>query len=100
VIHESVNKAITSTARFMTTELRSHAISDGWEPHVAQGLSIKWDGSTLKHDLGEHTFDEAFVHEYGDERKRPKATVRRFLNRPGKSEHNLISSLDYYLGDN
>ena len=100
MIHKSTDKAVASTARFMTAELRRHAISQGWEPHVANGLSVKWDGSSMKHDLGEHTFDEAFVHEYGDENHRPKATVRRFLNRPMKAEHNLISSLDYYWGDN
>lgn len=79
-----LTKALTAathdSAKVMTTEVRHHAIQQGWEPEVASGISIKYDGEKLNYDLGSDHRDRAFVHEFGNENQPPKATIRRYLS--------------------
>lgn len=77
---DAIHKAQADMAETMSSELRHVAVKDGWEPEVAAGISVKHADGTLMYDLGEKHRDRAFVHEFGDERVRPKATIRKYLN--------------------
>lgn len=76
----AVTNATHDIAKFMTYDLRSVAVREGWEPEVASGLSISYDGNKFAYNLGDQFSEQAFNHEFGTETTRPKATVRRYLN--------------------
>lgn len=78
---KALNEAAQTSTKVMTSEVRRHAVKQGWEPEVANGISISVNGDHLSYDLGDEHKDRAFVHEFGDENKQPKATVRRYLNK-------------------
>ena len=78
---KALNEAAQTSTKVMTSEVRRHAVKQGWEPEVANGISISVAGDNLSYDLGTEHKDRAFVHEFGDERKQPKATIRRYLNK-------------------
>lgn len=78
---KALKEAAETSTKVMTSEVRRHAVTQGWEPEVANGISISINGEHLGYDLGTEHKDRAFVHEFGDERKQPKATIRRYLNK-------------------
>lgn len=77
---DAIHKATDDMAEHMSGQLRLAAIKDGWEPEVANGLSISVQNGEPHYSLGTTHKDRAFVHEFGNETQRPKATVRKFLN--------------------
>lgn len=89
---DALTNATHDAAKVLTYDLREAAIRDGWEPEVASGISLTYDGSKFVHSLGDLHKDRAFVHEYGDERQHPKATIRRYLNN-GSYANEVIGKL-------
>lgn len=86
---EAVSSATHDLARLMTVQVRQRALAEGWEPEVARDIALTFDGSKFDYHLGESHKDRAFVHEFGDERTPPKATIRRHINGARNNEENF-----------
>lgn len=95
---KAITDATHDSTKIMTAEVRQHALNQGWEPEVAAGLTISFNGDNIKYDLGDKHRDRAFVHEFGDENKQPKATVRRYLNDKGTAKQTFQQVLSAHLG--
>lgn len=94
----AIEKAAHDTALYATLELRNHAISDGWEPEVADGLSVEYVDGKFNTKIHSGVSDRAFVHEYGTEVTRPKATVRTFKEDNSHIKEVFARQLHKHLG--
>lgn len=81
-IARTSQKAANDTARFMTSQLRHHALNDGWDEDVVNNMSVVYENSKFSTKIHPDYQDRAFVHEYGDTQTRPKATIRKYANDP------------------
>ena len=95
---KALNEAAQTSTKVMTSEVRRRAVQQGWEPEVANGISISVNGDHLGYDLGTDHKDRAFVHEFGDEGKQPKATVRRYLNKLDGMDELFPKIYKHHLG--
>jgi hypothetical protein len=93
-LHEALKSAAADTAKFMTSELRHHALSDGWDPEVANSLHVHYDGKSYGVHIPEEHYNKAFEHEYGTESTRPLATIRKFSNNTANAEAALSKFMD------
>ena len=90
---EFYDKAADDTAKFMTADLRSKALSSGWDPEVVQGMSVEYGDSGHVVRFTPEVQDRAFVHEYGDEKTPPTAVIRKYRNNSPEADKFYMRSL-------
>lgn len=91
---EATQKAKQDTARYMTAQLRNHAIQNGWDADVADTLQVTHENGKFVAKVHPDYSDRAFVHEYGDENVKPTATIRKFMNDPKVVNDAFMVTLD------
>ena len=97
VINKALKKAVEQLAGQLTAQLRSNALSDGWEPEVAMGLKVEYaNGRFFSTAPSEHS-TKAFDHEYGTQSQPAKATMRRLNNNSAAAEKQLAVLFDKWL---
>jgi hypothetical protein len=79
---EASQKAKQDTARYMTGQLRKQALHNGWDADVVSTLHVTHADGKFSAQVHPDHADRAFVHEYGNERVRPTAVIRKFMNDP------------------
>ena len=78
VLKTAYSKLSEHTASQLTNQLRNHASENGWHPSVVANMHVTYDGSEYKVKIHPDYVDRAFVHEYGNENKKPTAAIRKF----------------------
>jgi hypothetical protein len=91
---EATHKAKADTARFMTMQLRQHALSYGWDAEVANNLSVVHENGNFHAKVHPDHTDRAFVHEYGNEHTRPTAAIRKFMSDPTNANNAFMVSVN------
>lgn len=95
---EALERAAHDTAAYMTFDVRRSARSHGWEPHEVASLRVRYvDGDFNIKAEGQHA-DAALLREYGSEKQRPTAVMRKYGNNPGKSGDILMQRLKKHMG--
>lgn len=86
-LSKALVRAVESVTKEMTNALIANALSDGWDPSVAETLKVKRQPAKLTANNSVHKFSaevkdgtEAFDAEYGRDEGTPKATVRKFMS--------------------
>ena len=97
-LRKSLDKASTDSARIMTSLLRQSALDHGWDSDVVSGLSVDHTDNKFSVKIHNSVADRAFVHEYGNEYKRPTAAIRKFLNDSSFVEKTFIKRLGHHYG--
>jgi hypothetical protein len=73
-------RALKELSKELTGQLQKHALQDGWDPKVAAGLTVSFNGTSLnaahENQYGTMMFDL----EFGTETTPPKATIRKMGN--------------------
>lgn len=81
-IVQAAQKAAKDTARFMTAQLRHHALNAGWDEDVVAHMDVVHENGKFSTKIHPDYQERAFLHEYGDGKSRPKATIRKYANDP------------------
>lgn len=93
---EVYEKAAEDTAAFMTADLRKRALGSGWQSEVANSMYIKFGDDGFKVNIPEEHEEAAWVHEYGSERKRPTAVLRKYSNDDSKAKNMFMNNVEYH----
>jgi hypothetical protein len=64
-------------ARKLTASLRTSAMDSGWDPQVANSLSVSYSGEKFDVVVPPEHDEAAWKFEYGDGRRRPTAVIRK-----------------------
>lgn len=95
---DSARQAAADTARFITSDLRNHAESSGWDTDTAASMQVMFDGKGYKVEVAADFQNQAMTLEYGSEQQRPTGAVRKYANRTAQAEKVFISSLEKKIG--
>lgn len=95
-LFKAVDKAAADSAVIMTHQLRQHALQHGWEPDVTSGLYVKHHEGKFSINIHPSVADRAFVHEYGNETKRPTAALRKYINDTSFADKALLNRLSHH----
>jgi hypothetical protein len=93
---EVYEKAANDTAAFMTAELRQRALRGGWKPEVVDHMHVRFDDNGFGVDIDEEYQEDAWVHEYGSERTRPTAVLRKYSNDSSKAKDIFVNNVSYH----
>jgi hypothetical protein len=85
-------KAADDTAASMTMELRGNALKAGWHKEVVDNLQVKHSDGSFSVHVHPDFKDRAFVHEYGDEKSKGTAVIRRY-NKPESGDKAFMKAL-------
>lgn len=80
-ILSSINDTISSQVPRLNEDLYRSALSSGWPSDVAAYLTVDFSDNKMAIRYPERLKSEVETLEYGNERKRPTAVIRRFNNR-------------------
>ena len=95
---DAAQRATQDTARFMTMQLRHSALNNGWDSDVVDNIYVVHkDGKFSTHVHPDYS-DRAFVHEFGDENRRPTAVMRKYANDPEISKQAFATSMSKHWG--
>ena len=97
ILTEALKKAVSKLSDTATKQLRAHAVQDGWEPHIADSLSVNVDSSSAVVTVDDQFADKAFDHEFGTQNHTAKATIRK-SGVQDTFKANLAILLDQELG--
>lgn len=95
---EATQKAKQDTAAYMTADVRTRALNDGWDPAVVANLRVEHGTDGFQAKVNAEHGEAAFKHEFGDEDNRPSATVRKYANDSHASAQAFMSSLNKHFG--
>ena len=95
---EALQKAANETAAYMTFDVRKSARTHGWEDHEANSLRVRYsDGSFGVHAEGDHA-EAALTKEYGTEKQRPTAVMRKYGNHSGNAAGVFLDRFNKHVG--
>jgi hypothetical protein len=95
---DALQKAAHETAAYMTFDVRQSARNHGWENHEANSLRVRYtDGKFGVHAEGDHS-EAALTKEYGTEKNRPTAVMRKYGNHPGDSAKIFMKQFNRHVG--
>lgn len=86
-------RAAHDTAAFMTADLRQRALSSGWQPDVVNGMNVQFGDNGFQVDIHEDHQEQAWIHEYGSERDRPTAVIRKYANVDSDAKNMFMHNL-------
>jgi hypothetical protein len=95
-LKEASQKALATTALYMTDRLREHAINNGWHPDVANTLKVEHRDGKFQASVHPDYGDRAFVHEYGNEHLPATAVIRNFLGDSKNYDTAFMISLNHH----
>ena len=93
------DRASTEAAELMTKSLFQYLIGAGWELIAAQSVKIVCENDKFSFVFEGAGADAAQTLEYGNEQKRPMASIRKYMNRPAAMEALLMDRLEAHLGE-
>ena len=91
---DAAHAAAGDTARFMTGQLRHHALNHGWDADVVANTHVVFEDNKFSTHIHPDYVDRAFVHEFGNESNRPTAVIRKFLNNDATSKQAFMISMN------
>lgn len=94
---DAITQVAADTATHVTAHLREHASAAGWPDHVVDNLHVKFNGETYQVHAPEGYHEAIHNLEYGTEKSRPSAVIRKYEN-AGAAGRILAGSLDHHLG--
>lgn len=92
-IVQAAQKARQDTARFMTAQLRHHALNAGWDEDVVAHMSVVHEDGKFSTKIHPDYQARAFDLEYGTPNSRPKATIRKYANDPQMAKKAFTASM-------
>jgi len=98
-IHSAVEQAAKHTSRYMTGQLRKEAKASGWPRHIVGNMGVVYDDKKFQVHVHDRHLSEAQDLEYGTERSRPTAAIRRSSNRTKEAEKFFIGALHKIVGE-
>jgi len=98
-IHSAVEQAAKHTSRYMTGQLRKEAKASGWPRHITGNMGVIYDNNKFEVHVHDRHLSEAQDLEYGTEKSRPTAAIRRSSNRTKEAEQFFIGTLHKIVGE-
>lgn len=77
----SITGTVKSKLTPLNSELRRSATASGWPKDIANLMSVEMTSSGIEISYPDEFRDTIHELEYGNERTRPTAVIRRFMNR-------------------
>ena len=93
----AIHRSAVATGDYLTHQLRADAAAHGWNI-PSEALSVKYDGSKLNVNVHQDHIEAAHVLEYGNERQRPTAVIRKLSNNTDSANNFLVQHLRDGLG--
>jgi len=91
-------KAAHDTAAFMTADLRQRALSSGWHSDVVNNMHVEFGDDGFQVRIPDEHAERAWIHEYGSEKSRPTAVIRKFANDDASSKGMFMKNVSYHAG--
>lgn len=98
-LKNALDKSIKDLLRQMTEGAQAQAVADGWNPHVAETISVGYSGTDFSITVDEKFHQQAFDEEFGTQEQPPKASLRRFGNQNTAAEAAMVKLLEKYVGE-
>lgn len=96
---KAADAAIKDTINELNKLLHMQLTDRGWPRHVAKAVSLTYDGDEFTYEFSGDYVEQAKTLEFGTERVRPTAEVRKFMSRTSLIEKVYQSNLEERLGD-
>lgn len=97
-LRDAVNRAATGASQTITTRLRDYAFEQGWSPNILSNMQVVYDANEgLGVEFSDEVREAALNLEYGTEKIRPTAAIRKYQN-SGHAEQAIVKQLKRELG--
>lgn len=80
VVVKALKNSLHQLAVHMTDQLQQRALSEGWDPEVANSLTVNYQHKKFIMNVADEHKNRAFDIEFGTQKTAPKGTIRRFGN--------------------
>jgi hypothetical protein len=90
-ILNSIHKDVQRTLPALTSQLRQSAHGHGWPVELSSSLNVGFSNNSFRIEHPEELKSHIQDWEYGNERRRPTAVLRKFSNRLDSSAHSHLN---------